>query len=64
MDEDSSMEQKTWQGYNFGEKRNVSRLHSNESREGFCRSGRKRSFHVDGPKTRKGAGTYSGESGA
>ena len=35
----------------------------NESREGFCRRGRGRSFHVDGPKT-EGAGTNSGESGA
>ena len=25
----------------------------NESREGFCRRGRGRSFHVDGPKTEK-----------
>ena len=25
----------------------------NESREGFCRGGRGRSFHVDGPKTEK-----------
>ena len=32
---DSSMEQKTWQVYSFG-KRNVFRLHLNESREGFC----------------------------
>ncbi len=29
------------------------RLHFNESREGFCRRGRGRSFHVDGPKTEK-----------
>ena len=28
-------------------------LHLNESREGFCRRGRGRSFHVDGPKTEK-----------
>ena len=34
-----------------------------ESRKGFCRRGRGRSFHVDGPKT-KGSGTNSGESGA
>ena len=34
MDEDSGMEQKTRQVYNFG-KRNVFRLHLNESREGF-----------------------------
>ena len=56
-------EQKTWQVYNFG-KRNVFRLDWNESREGFCLRGRGRSFHVDGPKTEKGAGTNSGESGA
>ena len=36
----------------------------NESREGFCRRERGRSFHVDGPKTKKGAGTDSGESDA
>ena len=36
--------------YSFG-KTNVFRLHLNESREGFCRRGRRRSsFHVDGPK--------------
>ena len=29
------------------------RLHLNESREGFCRRGRGRSFHTDGPKTEK-----------
>ena len=52
MDEDISTEQKTWQFYNFG-KRNVFRLDLNESREGFCRRGRGRSFHVDGPKTVK-----------
>ena len=34
--------------YNFG-KENVFRLDLNESREGFCRKGRGRSFHVDGP---------------
>ena len=51
-DEDSSMEQKTLQAYGFG-KRNVSRLHLNKSKEGFCRRGRGRSFHVDGPKTQK-----------
>ena len=62
MDEDISTEQKTWQVYNFG-KRNVFRLDLNESREGFCRRGRGRSFHVDG-RNRKGAGTNNGESGA
>ena len=52
MDEDSSLEQKTWQIYSFG-KRNVFRLDLNESREGFCQRGRGRSFHVDGPSTEK-----------
>ena len=46
------MEQKTWQVHNFG-KRNVFRSDLNEAREGFCRRGRGRSFHVDGPKTEK-----------
>ena len=32
-------------------KRHVFRLDLNESREGFCRRGRGRSFQVDGPKT-------------
>ena len=32
-------------------KRNILRF--KESREGFCRTGRGRSFHVDGPKTEK-----------
>ena len=31
----------------------VFRIDLNESREGFCRRGRGRSFHVDGPKTEK-----------
>ena len=43
MDEDSSMEQKTCEVHSLG-KRNVFRLHLNESREGFCWSGRGRSF--------------------
>ena len=34
-------------------KRSVFRLDLNESREGFCRRGRGRSFYVDGPKTEK-----------
>ena len=34
MDEDGSTEQKAWQVYSFG-KRNVFRLHFNESRGGF-----------------------------
>ena len=50
MDEDSSTKQKTWQVY-LG--KDVFRLQLNESREAFCRSGRGRSFHVDGPKTEK-----------
>ena len=37
---------------NFG-KRNVFRLDLNESREGFCRRGRGRSFLVDGVKQKK-----------
>ena len=36
----------------FG-KRNVLRLDVKESRKGFCRRGRGRSFHVEGPKTEK-----------
>ena len=31
----------------------VSRLDLKESKEGFCRRGRGRSFHVDGQKTEK-----------
>ena len=34
-------------------KRNVFRLELNESRGGFCRRGKGRSFPVDGPKTEK-----------
>ena len=49
MDEDVNTEQKI---YNFG-KRNVFRLDLNESREGFCRRGRGRSFHGDEPKIEK-----------
>ena len=52
MDQNSNTEQKTWQVYSLG-KINVFRLGMNESREGFCRRGRGRSFHVDGPKTEK-----------
>ena len=51
-----------WHVYSAGI-RNVFRLDLNESREGFCRRGRGRSFHVDG-RNRKGAGTNNGESGA
>ena len=43
---------KTWQVYWFG-KRNVLRFELKESREGFCRKGRARSFHVQGLKTDK-----------
>ena len=46
MDEDSTTGQKTRQVCSFG-KRDVFRLHLNESREGFCRRGRGRSFHVE-----------------
>ena len=52
MDENSSTEQKTWQVYSLREI-NIFRLLLKESREGFCRRGRGRSFHVDGPKTEK-----------
>ena len=52
MDEDSSTKQKTRQVYSFG-KRNVFKLHLNESRESFCRRGRGRSLHVEGSKTEK-----------
>ena len=52
MDEDSSMEQKTWLVYSFG-KRNVLRFDLKESREGFCGIGRGRSFHVEEPKMEK-----------
>ena len=38
-------------------KRNILRLDLNESREGFCRRGRGRSFRIEGPKTEKGTGT-------
>ena len=47
MDENISEEQKIWQIYNFG-KRNVFRLHLNESRHGVGRRGRGMSLHVDG----------------
>ena len=36
----------------FG-KRNVLMSDLDESREGFCRRGRGRSFHAEGPKTEK-----------
>ena len=44
-------------------KRFVFKFELKESRESFCRRGRGRSFHVEGPKTEKGAGTSSGKSG-
>ena len=46
------MEQKTWKVYSLG-KRNVLRFDLNVAREGFCRRGRGKSFHVDGLKTKK-----------
>ena len=49
---DSSTERKTWQVYSFG-KRNILRFDLNESREGFYRRGRERSFHVEGLQTEK-----------
>ena len=52
MDEDSSMEQKTWRVYCFV-KRDGFRLDLNDSREGFCQTERGRSFHADGAKTEK-----------
>ena len=51
-EEDISAVWKIWQVYWFG-KRNVLRFELKESREGFCRKGRARSFHVEGPKTEK-----------
>ena len=38
-------------GLKFWEKKCM--LHLNESREGFCRRGRGRSFHIDGLNTEK-----------
>ena len=35
------------------EKRNVLRFDLKESREGFCRRGSGKPFHVEGPKTEK-----------
>ena len=49
-------------GLKFWEKKCM--LHLNESREGFCRRGRGRSFHIDGLNTEKARGTNSRESGA
>ena len=51
-EDDISAVWKTWQVFWFG-KRNVLRFELKESREGFCRKGRARSFHVEGPKTEK-----------
>ena len=39
-------------GLQFWEKK-CFRLNLNESRKAFCQRGRRRSFHVDGPKTQK-----------
>ena len=50
-EEGSSTEWKTWQVYYSG-KIQVLMLDLNESREGLCRRGCERSFHVDGPKTK------------
>ena len=60
MDEDSSMEQKTWQVYSFG-KRNVLRLHLNESREGFLSERKGKAVPCRWTENRKSAGTNSGE---
>ena len=51
MNEDISTEQKNGRSTILGEK--SSRLDLNESREGFCRRGRGRSFLVDGVKQKK-----------
>ena len=51
-EEDISAVWRTWQVYLFG-KRNVLVFELKESREGFRRNGRARSFHVEGPKTEK-----------
>ena len=56
MDEDSSMEQKTWQVYSFG-KRSVFRLHLSESRDGFCWRGSKVNMVLNIHRNRK---VYSG----
>ena len=63
MDEDSSMEQKTWRVYSF-EKRNGFRLDLNESIWRGCLSDRKgKVIPCRWTKNRKGAGINSGESG-
>ena len=62
MDGDSSTEQKTWQVYSLG-KRNIFRLHLNESRDGFCQR-KGKVIPCRGAENRKGAGINSGESGA
>ena len=49
--EDSSAARKTWQLRHIVlKKRNVLRLHLNESKDYFFRRARGRSFHVEGPK--------------
>ena len=55
IDEDISMDQKTWKVYNLGIF--FYRLDLNESKEGFCQRGR------GWTKNRKGAETNSGEYG-
>ena len=52
MTEDISTEQKNGRSTILGGKKR-SRLDLNESREGFCRRGRGRSFLVDGVKQKK-----------
>ena len=51
-EEDISAVWKTWQVYWFG-KRNVFRFEPKESGDGFRGKERARSFHVEGPKTKK-----------
>ena len=48
------LDKDTWnrKHYNFGE-RNLFRLDLNESREGFYRTGRGRTFYIDGLKIEK-----------
>ena len=39
--------------FDLGRKKNVLRFDLKDSREGFCRRGRGRSFRAEGPKTKK-----------
>ena len=48
-EEDCSTGQKTWQSW----ERNIFRFDLKESGEGFCQRGKRRSFHVERPKTQK-----------